>query len=303
MTESNGSGESGNSGEGTTSLGSGSGATQGDGGAADNNGSNGSSNDTAWLAGLSEDNRSLVDAKGWSGKPDINPILDSYRNAEAQLGKALVPPGDDASDEDHEAFYAKLGRPEKPDGYQFKMPDGLPEDFAYSDELAKEFKDWAHAEGLSPRQAQRLHDRFVGQQAAAWTAHAEETGASARAAHEAIIEAWGEPGTEKHTEHKAYADAAITGLPPEFKAALVKGGLMTEEGIVLDPAIAMTTEQIGRGMFAESALLTGGKVSENPWVEGEGWNLTKQGEIVREDPERARLLITQAGKDPAIYKL
>ena len=41
---------------------------------------------------------------------------------------------------------------------------------------------------------------------------------------------------------------------------------------------------------------------ENPWKAGEV-NLSKQAEIIEENPEKAKKLIKKAGKDPSIYKI
>ena len=74
-------------------------------------GSNGG--DENWVAGLQiEDNRTLVEAKQWKSADDA---IKSYRELEAHASKALKVPGADATAEDWDAFYGKLGRPESPD--------------------------------------------------------------------------------------------------------------------------------------------------------------------------------------------
>ena len=139
---------------------------------------------------LGEDNRRVAEAKGWDS-PDK--IVESYRNLESKIGDSLRPPADDAPAEEWQAFYGRLGRPDDASGYQFKMPQGLAEDFPYDRESALRFADWAHEAGLSPRQAQSLHDRFVQDLNGQFTTRVEGEGDAAAQAHEAIVKAWGEP--------------------------------------------------------------------------------------------------------------
>jgi len=77
----------------------------------------------------------------------VEAMAKSYINAQKMVGADKVPvPGNWATDEDWALVYNKLGRPEKPDGYEL--------------EETGEFSDWfrgaAHGAGLSDRQAQQL---------------------------------------------------------------------------------------------------------------------------------------------------
>lgn len=85
-------------------------------------------------------------------------LSDSYINLEKTLSKDKVPlPGKDATDADLDAFYAKVGRPEKPDGYGFKRPDDLDASM-WDDKRVADFSNLAHKLGLTPRQAQGIID-------------------------------------------------------------------------------------------------------------------------------------------------
>ena len=77
----------------------------------------------------------------------VEAMAKSYINAQKMVGADKVPvPGNWATDEDWALVYNKLGRPEKPEGYEL--------------EETGEFSDWlrvaAHGAGLSDRQAQQL---------------------------------------------------------------------------------------------------------------------------------------------------
>ena len=61
-------------------------------------------------------------------------------------------PGDDATPEEIAEFHAKLGRPEKAEGYEFVKPD-LPDGMEWNEGLVKWFGSTAHKLGLSKMQA------------------------------------------------------------------------------------------------------------------------------------------------------
>lgn len=107
-----------------------------------------------------------ADIKAWTANKGFeNPevAMTSYQNLEKLMGhdragRTVVLPGDDASPEDRAAFLSKLGRPDKPDGYE--MPkEGVDEGFV------KWAKDSFHDAGLTSKQAKALTDKwqeFVG---------------------------------------------------------------------------------------------------------------------------------------------
>ena len=105
-------------------------------------------------------------------------LAKSYVSLERQLsnGNKVAVPGDNATPEEWDAFFAKTGRPEKPEGYELKAPEGIPEG-VWSDEEAKEFATMAHKLGLSKKaanalvswQAERLGKAYASQQEQAET--------------------------------------------------------------------------------------------------------------------------------------
>lgn len=54
-------------------------------------------------------------------------VVKSYASLERRLGRSVVVPDQSAGREEIEAFYARLGRPETPDGYEFRIPDDVPD--------------------------------------------------------------------------------------------------------------------------------------------------------------------------------
>ena len=86
-------------------------------------------------------------------------MLMSYRNLEKFAGGAknlLELPPENATPEQLDAFYSKLGRPADPNEYGLKAPDGG------DPAMVEWFKGTAHKLGLSAKQAQSLFTEFNG---------------------------------------------------------------------------------------------------------------------------------------------
>lgn len=256
--------------------------------------------DVNWVAGLrEEDNRTLVEAKQWKSADDA---IKSYRDLEAHAGKAVTVPGADATAEDWNAFYGKLGRPESPDKYELKLnTEAVPQDFPYDEKSAIEFRTWPHEAGLSPQQAQSLHDKFVGQQAGVFTSTLEQRAKAEGDAHRAITSQWGDPDTDGYKHNLEYTSRAINQLG--LKESLVKGGILSSQGSVLDPTVAFALAKVGKEMYGEDSTVTNASGSLNNPFSDEHENLTQQGQLVRSDPGKAASLIRAAGKNPASYGL
>lgn len=263
-----------------------------------NEGSNGNGGD--WLAGLSEENRNLVQAKQW-GSPEA--AVKSYRELEAHASKALRPPGEDATAEEWDAFYAKLGRPEKPEGYEFALPEGLPEDLPYDDTFAQKFKAWAHDQGLTPKQAHALHDAYVQDFAGQVQSAREAEGKAVEEAHQTLVKEWGNPDTDTYKRKVEMMSRAARQLGGnDLYGELAEMGAITKSGEVKRPQLAKALASVGEKLFAEDNLFGGPGSVENPFSE-KSFNLTKQGQMIRSDPDRAKALIKAAGLKPSEYGL
>lgn len=252
-----------------------------------------------WAAGLqAEENRALVEAKQWATPDDA---VKSYRELETHASKGLRMPGEDATAEDWNAFYSKLGRPEKPEGYELKLnTETVPTDFPYDEASAVEFRNWAHEAGLTPKQAQTLHDKFVGQQAGQLGTMREVAAKREGDAHRDIVREWGDPETPSYKQNVELAGRAIAQLG--LKQALVESGAISSEGAIRHPAIAMAMAKVGKELYAEDSMATNANGAlSNPFSDGANFNLTKQGELIRSDPRKATALIRAAGKKPADF--
>jgi len=111
---------------------------------------------SVWTAAFDEDTSAYVSNKGWKEPSDL---LMSYRNLEKFAGGAknlLELPPENATPEQLDAFYSKLGRPANPDEYGLQPPQGG------DPELTNWFKGTAHKLGLSAKQAQALYNEWNG---------------------------------------------------------------------------------------------------------------------------------------------
>lgn len=107
-----------------------------------------------WYGQADEATAAYIQNKGWD-----NPIkaIESYRNLEKFAGGSknlLELPGPDATPDQLNAFYGKLGRPNDPTEYGIKAPEGG------DPELTDWFAKTAHSAGLNAKQAQTLFNQW-----------------------------------------------------------------------------------------------------------------------------------------------
>lgn len=261
-------------------------------------GSNGSGTD--WVAGLATaENRTTVEAKGWK---TVDDALTGYRNLESHASKALTVPGENATADDWNKFYGKLGRPETADKYEIKVDrSALPADMPYDEATAVEFRNWAHEAGLNSRQAQTLHDKYVGNFAKAFTDNTATVQKEQETAHRELVSKWGDKDSDGYKREVELMSRAARNLG--LAEDLAKGGLLTADGGVRSSKLALALARVGKELFSEDSFATGdGGVLSNPFAK-ETLNLTEQGQLVRSDPNKARALIRAAGLNPATYNL
>ncbi len=117
---------------------------------------------TPWIDNVSNpDTRAWAEAKGLQNGT-IDNVLGSYHNLEKLMGadkagRTVTLLGDDATDDQRNEFYTRLGRPEDATGYGLAPPEG--QDGAFAEWASNTF----HAAGLSGAQAAMI--------AEAWETH------------------------------------------------------------------------------------------------------------------------------------
>ena len=175
-------------------------------GADKGSGANGSADP---FAGLETGTREWIGKKGYKSVGDI---ANAALSAESLIGKSVQLPDANAKPEDLDKFYGRLGRPEKPDGYQFKLPDGVPQDMPYDGEFANSFKPVAYNVGLRPEQAAAVHDFYVGEAARFYKGQAEAVATKMTTATADLEKTWGPQDSESFEVNGNKAIRALRGL-------------------------------------------------------------------------------------------
>ncbi len=112
-------------------------------------------NQTDWTTNLPDDFKNYVQTKGFK---DPHAVLDSYRNLEKLMGAPkerllTLPENDDV--EAWKPIYDRLGRPAKPEEYNFKLPEE-----AGGEKLTGFLRSQFHELGLSKKQGEELMKRY-----------------------------------------------------------------------------------------------------------------------------------------------
>jgi hypothetical protein len=92
---------------------------------------------------------------------DLNGLVKSHIELNKMLGDRVKLPSENSTPEEINKFYAKLGRPEAMDKYEFKNPEQLPEGFQLNEAGTTKFKELAFKLGLTQKQANELRGYYV----------------------------------------------------------------------------------------------------------------------------------------------
>ncbi len=234
-------------------------------------------------------------------------VSKSYKDLSSKLGSVPSIPKADATDEDWGKFVDAV-RPKDVTAYQFKLPEGLPKDFAYDSDFAKSFQAFAHEQGMHPRHAAAMHDWYVKSAGGKFQASSEqvetEVGNSARE----LQKDWGNPDSQSYKENLEYTRRAIKALGGEkLSGEMARLGVITANGDVRSPVLVRALATVGAMLFKEDGMVPdnnqgGVPGGDNPFKTG-SVNTTKQGQIIKQNPELAKQLIREAGIDPKEYRL
>lgn len=180
---------------------------------------------------------------------DIGGLVKEHVNLQALIGKkGVLPPGEKDGPEAWERYYNQLGRPARPEQYQFQKPQGYA---GYSDEFANAYRDVAHKNGLTARQAAGMHDWFVTSALEAEQAGASRSRMDGDALDQALRQKW---GGQYDAMVASGRRAAKTFAPPEALDEL--------EQAIGGPALMELFANIGERM-REDGLIGGGASSFN----------------------------------------
>ena len=161
---------------------------------------------------------------------DIGALAKSYVHAQQMVGADKVAlPGKSATPDEWGEVYAKLGRPESPDGYELAY-NNLPEGAEMDDGMVSWFKDTAHKAGMNPQQAQMMLDAYNEMQ---------------------------------------FSDAENVGLEAQARVEQIEGELRKEYGQAFDDRMALANgvlAEFGNPEITEVQLADGTMLGDNPEI-------------------------------------
>lgn len=270
---------------------------------AGDNGSNASGENP--FAGLQDEGiREWIDK---AGIKDIEGLARKAHGAEKLIGRSVQLPGDDATPEEWEEFHSKVSdrlAPKDATGYEFKLPDGLPENLPYDSEFADEFRAFAAENKVPKNLAAKLHDWFVGKSAGAFSSSMEMREQQAGEATKALTEAWGDSGSQQHKEAQEFFFKFVDGNGGDtLLQELQEMGAIDEHKQVFKPNVVIALAKAGRALYGEDSFVTDGRTPDrNPFADDTSdWGERQR--LLKADPSLAKRLITSAGKDPRNYGL
>ena len=118
-------------------------------------------NTPAWYEAEGIDQNFVSDkVKGYTnadGSCNMAELLKSYDSAQRYIGGAVKIPTEKSTPEEVAAFYAKLGRPESADKYDWQQPEGI----ELKGEFFDGFKKAAHELGLTNKQLSGVLDGYT----------------------------------------------------------------------------------------------------------------------------------------------
>lgn len=188
----------------------------------------------AWTATQENWREALIPAeyKDDSTLKDIKTPQDmvkSYVEGQRMIGqKRVAVPGADAKPEEIDAYHKAIGRPDKPDGYDFTKVKP-PENVKVNEAALTGFKDAAHKLGLTPTQASSLYELSLQMGSKALAENMAAVKAQRDAGIETLRQEWG----GDFDTNIAHANAALRQhFPKEFIDFLKTSGMGNDSAII-----------------------------------------------------------------------
>ncbi len=229
-----------------------------------------------FIAGLPAEYQELAKAKGWTTHADA---LKGYKELETKFSSTRP-----------------VEAPKSVEEYDISKPDDA-EALGYNDDFAKWLKDTGLKHKVGKDTLKGIHDDFLTwartQAAAVHEAQNAAVTDRVKKAGVALTEAWGAPNNPKFTRALDMSMRAIRQLDPGLKDALIEVGAIVKVGdreMVTNSTIIDAFSKVGAAMYAEDTLYGETAVAGNPF-DPKTLDLTKQGQIIRQDKGKAASLI------------
>lgn len=106
-----------------------------------------------WRAALKDDLKNHDLVKGFGNPSDC---VREYVKIKGESAGYIKPLTEQSTPEEKAAYFTKLGRPEKPEGYEFTKPEGLPDEM-FNPKLAGDFAQFLYDKGAPKSLAQDIY--------------------------------------------------------------------------------------------------------------------------------------------------
>ena len=186
-----------------------------DGGASGDAGGSGTVERPAWLDSAPDAYKNNEAFYGFTEPAKFYEKADALLKAEKDM---VVVPGENATDEQRQAFYTKLGRPETADKYTITKPADLPDGVPYSPEVEAVFKDQVHKLGLTNAQAKAQWDWYFGMTKTGFEKSQQAEQQATEAAVNKLKDEWKGEDFKVNSELAARAFMQFGGKTPEVEA-------------------------------------------------------------------------------------
>ena len=111
----------------------------------------------AWMSQLPVD---LKTDESIAKFPNVWDLAKSYKELSGKLSKAVVPPGDTATEEEKASYRKAIGVPEKPEDYKLE-PATLPEGLTVDEAMQKAFLKVCHDNDIVPAKANAINQWYM----------------------------------------------------------------------------------------------------------------------------------------------
>lgn len=246
-------------------AGAGAGAGAGDGAGPGAGAGEGQGQGVTWDTLKGQIPKELAGEKVWESVKDFPSLAKQFVDSHKMVGGSVRVPKEGAPQEEWDKFYAKLGRPESADGYQFPLPQV--DHGQWNEKIVGDFKKAAHGLGLTPRQAQGLMHMYADMERQA----VKERGANTQTRISELKTEWG----EAFKNNLAIAKSATRQL---FGQKFID--MLNRTGLGDDPDLIRGMVRVGRDMMEDGTIEVGESFSSLASVQTEinaVMNLDKEG--------------------------
>ena len=208
-----------------------------------------------WRAALPDDLKNHDLVKGYTKPGDA---IRDYVKIKGESAGYIKPLTEQSTPEEKAAYFTKLGRPEKPEGYEFTKPEGLPEEM-FNPKLAGDFAQFLYDKGAPKSLAQDIYKWYnqmvVDSSKTVKDQEAQEAVVEKQKTEEAVNKLKNEWVGDKFEVNKAVAVEAFRKFKIDGAEELIKNAKLDGVALGDHPIFLKWFYEIGKLTKDDSALI------------------------------------------------